>query len=94
MAYDAAVFLEAADEASAGDSPRFELLTHAVKLGDAEAMDRPHPLPKALVLLGEAALAEGRYALAYRMASRRLDISWSPRARRLLDALPPDLGAE
>ena len=40
----------------------------------------------------ESALREGRYELAARLARQRLDLSDSPAARRVLAALPPDLG--
>lgn len=92
LAFDAAVALEPEDEAAAGDTERFDLLVHAVRLGEALADGGPHLLPQAFTHLAEAAAAEGRYELAWRLARRRLDISYSPRAARLMRRLPPDLG--
>jgi tetratricopeptide (TPR) repeat protein len=94
MAYEAAVAMTAADADARGRTIRFDLLAEAVRVGDRLSGDDPHPVPQVFVLLAEAAAAEGRYALAYRMAKRRMQISWSPRARRVLDRLPPDLGAD
>lgn len=94
LAFDAAVALEALDADADGNTPRFDLLAHAVRLGTELAAGGPHLLPQAYTHLAEAAATEGRYALAYRMARARLDISFSPRATRLMRRLPPDLGEE
>lgn len=70
---------------------RFDLLAFAVRFGDVQSADK-HTVPQALVALAEEALARGRYVLASRMARRRLAISDSPAARRVLLACPPDIG--
>lgn len=74
-----------------GETPCFDLLALAYRLGHDPARDR-HTLPRALTLLAEAAAREGRFALAARLVDERLAISDSPRARRLLRTLPPDQG--
>lgn len=94
LAFDAAIAIEVQDAEAEGATPRFDLLSHAVRLGTELAAGATHLLPQAYTLLAEAAAAEGRYALAYRMARARLDISWSPRATRLMRRLPPDLADE
>lgn len=91
LALDAAVALEPLDQAEGGRTLRFDLLALAYVLG--KPLDREgHDLPEALPLLAEAALTEGRYELAARLARERLDLSESPAARRVLLRLPPDLG--
>jgi hypothetical protein len=70
---------------------RFDLLAQAVRLGDVPGADG-HEVPEALAGLAEEALGKGRYVLADKMARRRLSISDSPAARRVLLALPPDVG--
>ncbi|MDJ0976009.1 MAG: hypothetical protein QNJ98_16240 [Planctomycetota bacterium] len=92
LTFDAAVALEAVDKDAYGDSERFDLLVHAVRLGEALADGGPHLIPQAFTHLAEAAADEGRYELAWRLAQKRLDISFSPRAVRLMRRLPPDLG--
>ena len=91
LALDAAAALTALDAETEGRTPRFDLLSAAYALGKP-AEREGHDLPEVLPLLAEAALAEGRYDLAHRLARERLAISESPAARRLLLALPPDLG--
>lgn len=93
MAYDAALALEVLDRKTDGGTLRFDLLAEAYKLGINPA-DGTHARPKVLVLLAESAAAEGRFALAYRLAQERLGIANSPRARRLLMRLPPDLESD
>ncbi len=91
LALDAALALESADAAAEGRTPRFDLLARAYVLG--KPSDREgHDLPEVLPLLAEAALAEGRYELAHRLARERLELSESPAARRALLKLPPDVG--
>ncbi len=92
LAFDAALAIEGADEEAMGDTERFDLLVHAVRLGEALAAGGVHLMPQAYTHLAEAAAAEGRYALAWRLATKRMDISYSPRAARLMRTLPPDLG--
>ncbi|MHC5011105.1 MAG: hypothetical protein ACYTG6_09170 [Planctomycetota bacterium] len=91
LALDAALALEPADRETEGRTPYFDLLAWAYRLGDRPDLDA-HEIPQVMPLLAEAALAEGRYELAYRMARRRLDLSDSPAARRVLERLPPDVG--
>ena len=93
MAYDAAQALEVLTRKTNGSTLRFDLLCQAYKLG-IDPADGTHARPQVLTLLAEAAAAEGRFELAYRIAQERLGISNSPRARRLLMQLPPDLGLE
>jgi hypothetical protein len=90
LAYDAAVALEVLDAEREGDTPRFDLLVWVYRLGAIPAEDS-HSHPQAITWLAEAAAREGRPELAFRLATRRMEISWSPRARRLLMRLPPDL---
>lgn len=85
----AAEALEREDRETEGRTLRFDLLAEAYTL--ARHPDE-HRMPQAVALLAEAALRERRYELAYRLARERLTISDSPLARRVLDALPPDLG--
>lgn len=92
LTYEAAVALEAQDQDLQGDSERFDLLVHAAYLGEVLANGGTHLVPQAFTLLAEAAAAEGRYQLAWRMAQKRLGISFSPRAARLVRTLPPDVG--
>jgi hypothetical protein len=75
----------------AGVPERFDLLAAAVRLG-AGAESDAHEVPEALAALAEAAFTQGRFALAERMARRRLAISDSPAAKRVLLSLPPDVG--
>jgi hypothetical protein len=70
---------------------RFDLLAQAVRLGDS-AGGEGHEVPESLAMLAEEALQKGRYVLADRMARRRLAISDSAVARRVLLSLPPDAG--
>ena len=93
MAYDAAVALAVADRESKGDTLRFDLLAQAYILGRSPS-DGTHARPQVLTWLAEAAAQEGRFELAYKLATERLEISDSARARRLLMRLPPDLGRD
>ena len=78
--------------ADAKDLPtRFDLLAQAVRLGETPGGEG-HEVPEALAALAEEALGKGRWLLADKMARRRLAISDSPAARRVLLALPPDVG--
>ena len=86
---EAAEALRVEDRESGGGTLRFDLLAEAYTR--ARSPDG-HRLPQAVALLAEAALAEQRYSLAHRLARERLTISDSPLARRVLDALPPDVG--
>ena len=70
---------------------RFDLLAAAVRLGQP-AGGEGHEVPEALALLAEEAAAKGRFLLAERLARRRLAISDSAVARRVLLSLPPDVG--
>lgn len=89
--FDAAVALEPEDRATAGRTLRFDLLSWAYRLGNRPDQDT-HAIPPVVAMLAQAALDEGRYQLADRLARQRLGISDSPAARRVLDALPPDVG--
>ena len=93
LAYETAVALEVLDAKTKGNTLRFDLLSQAYVLGRNPA-DGTHARPQVLTWLAEGAAAEGRFALAYRLAMERLEISDSARARRLLMRLPPDLGSE
>lgn len=86
---EAAQALRVEDRESGGGTLRFDLLAEAYTR--ARSPDG-HRLPQAVALLAEAALGEQRYSLAHRLARERLTISDSPLARRVLDALPPDVG--
>lgn len=91
LARDAARALEPLDAERQGRTPRVDLLTQAYLRG--RPADREgHDVPEVLPLLAEALLAEGRYAAAHRLARERLALSESPAARRVLLALPPDVG--
>lgn len=90
LAFDAAAALEVVDAERGGRTARFDLLAWVYRLGAIPAEDS-HRYPTAITWLAEAAAREGRFELAFRLATRRLEISWSPRARRLLMRLPPDL---
>lgn len=92
-AYAVAQGMEAspAGGATPGAATRFDVLAVAVRLGERPGGEG-HDLPEALADLAEEALAKGRYLLADALARRRLSISDSPTARRVLRALPPDLG--
>ncbi len=91
LAFDAGVALEPQDLDSGGRTARFDLLSHACRLGAAFAQDGAHHVPAAYTHLAEAATAMGRYELAGRLVRKRLEISFSPRAWRLLKRLPPDV---
>jgi hypothetical protein len=93
LAFDAAHALEVVDPERQGDTDRFDLLAWAWKLGRDPQGGAPL-YPQTLVWMAEIAAREGRFALAWRLADRRLQISNSPRARRLLHRLPPDLGGD
>lgn len=91
LAFDTARILEHLDREQDGATDRFDLLAACLRLG-ADPAGGPPRFPQALVFLAEGAAREGRYALAHRLAMQRLEVSNSPRARRLLRSLPPDLG--
>jgi hypothetical protein len=91
LAFDAAAALAILDEEKKGATLRFDLLSLAYGLGQPEGQDG-HEIPQVMALLAEAALREGRFELAHRMARERLAISDSAAARRVLLLLPPDLG--
>lgn len=91
LVYDAAVALSREDRKTEGATLRFDLLSWAYRLG-RDVNGGGHKRPQILTWLAEAAEGEGRYELAHRLAQERLEISNSPRARRLLMRLPPDLG--
>ena len=74
-----------------GVPAHFDLLAAAVRLGEP-AGGEGHEVPEALALLAEEAAAKGRFLLADRLARRRLAISDSAVARRVLLSLPPDVG--
>ncbi len=91
-AYRAAAWRQGVPAANSEGVPdRIDLLAAAVRLGDLRTSDR-HAVPESLAALAEEALAHGRYVLAAHMARRRLAISDSPAARRVLLACPPDVG--
>ena len=91
LAFQAAQALEYLDGVEGGRTDRFDLLVTCLELG-RDPNGGPPRFPQALVFLAEGAAREGRFELAHRLATRRLEISNSPRARRLLRSLPPDLG--
>lgn len=91
LAADAGLALTDLDRAKEGRTPRFDLLARAYALGRIPEREG-HERPELLAVLAEAALAEGRYELAHRLARERLAISESPAARRVLLRLPPDVG--
>ena len=91
LAFDAGVALESQDLETGSRTVRFDLLSHACRLGTAFAQDGPHRVPAAYTHLAEAANAMARYELAGRLVRKRLEISFSPRAWRLLKRLPPDV---
>ena len=93
LAFDAARTLAFLDEERHGATDRYDLLAMAHRFGQDPAGGPPQ-YPQVLVWLAESAAREGRFELAWRLATRRLEISGSPRARRLLMSLPPDLGGE
>lgn len=93
LAFDAARALEHLDRVEEGKTDRFELLVKAHELGQDPNGGTPM-YPQVLVFLGEIAAREGRFRLAHRLGTQRLEISNSPRARRLLRSLPPDLGPQ
>ena len=74
-----------------GDATRFDVLAVVVRLCERAGGDG-HDRPEALSALAEEALAKGRFVLADHLARRRLAISDSPTARRVLRSLPPDVG--
>ena len=92
MALDAGGWARSLGADAPADLPTaFDLYAQAVRLGERPG-EEGHDLPEALTALAEEALAKGRYVLAARMAHRRLAISDSPAARRVLRGLPPDVG--
>jgi hypothetical protein len=91
-ALDAAGWVRSRGAARPDDVPEaFDLLGMAVRLG-ASPTGEGHQLPEALAGLAEEALAKGRFLLASTLARRRLAISDSPGARRVLLAVPPSVG--
>lgn len=93
LAYDAARVLEVLDTQTRGKTLRYDLLATAYRLG-RDPNGGPNANPDVIVWLAECAAREGRFELAYRLVQERLEISESPRAKRLLHKLPPDLGME
>ncbi len=93
LAYDAARALALLDRQTGGATVRFDLLATAYKLG-RDPSGGPNANPDVVTWLAEGAALEGRYELAYRLVQERLEISGSPRAKRLLMRLPPDLGED
>jgi hypothetical protein len=91
LAFDLARLRATLPADAKGLPSRFDLLAQAVRLGETAGADG-HEVPEALALLAQEALDKGRYVLADRMARRRLAISDSATARRVLLALPPDAG--
>ena len=89
LALDAAKAVTALDKEAEGRSPHFDLLVWSVRLGTEGGAQ--HPKPQVYVLLADAALRAHRFELAKDMAQRRLAISHSPSALRVLRQLPPDL---
>jgi hypothetical protein len=90
-AFEAAEWASTLGELSTSVPGRFELLAMAVRLGETGEVDR-HEVPEAVAALAEVALERGRHVLAASLARRRLAISDSPAARRVLLAVPPDVG--
>jgi len=91
LAFDAAQALAPEDDETRGRTLRWALMAWAYRLGNRPDEDT-HDIPQAIVRLAELAVRDGRYELANRLARQRLAISDSPAARRVLAALPPDLG--
>lgn len=75
----------------AGAPAPFDLFAAAVRLGETGGSEG-HLVPEALTSLAEAALERGRFVLAATLARRRLGISDSPGARRVLERVPADVG--
>ncbi len=90
LCYDAALGLAAEDARTGGRTLYFDCLACAYRLGRGPDRDT-HEIPQAIALLAEAALREGRYRLALRLARERLAVSDSPLAREVLRDLPPDV---
>ena len=92
IAYEAAGWSKSIGADRPADVPEpFDFYAMAVRLG-ASPTGETHEVPEAMAGLAEEALAKGRYLLASVMARRRLSISDSPAARRVLLALPSDVG--
>lgn len=91
LAFDAAQALALEDDKTDGKTLRWALMAWAYRLGNRPDQDT-HDIPQAIVELAQMAVRDGRYELANRLARQRLAISDSPAARRVLAALPPDLG--
>lgn len=88
-AYDAGMRRRAV-VSPADDLPSaYDLFAQAVRW--AETGTEGHGLPEALAALAEEAFEKGRYVLASALCKRRLAISDSPTARRVLAQLPPDV---
>ncbi len=80
------------DREVGGTSPLlFDCLAWAYRLGTGPNGDT-HGAPQAVAWLADAALEEGRFRLAARLARQRLTLSDSPLAREILRRLPLDLG--
>lgn len=92
-AYDAARRMRdvEGDAVASGGATRFDVLAVVVRLGERPGGEG-HDHPEALADLAEEALAKGRYVLADQLARRRLAISDSPTARRVLREIPADVG--
>jgi hypothetical protein len=90
-AFEAAEWAATLGDLSRSVPDRFDLLAAAVRLGETGEVER-HEVPEAVAALAEVALERGRWVLAASLARRRLAISDSPAARRVLLALPPDVG--
>lgn len=91
LCLDAATALRS-DHPSIQERPLYaDCLAQAYRLGRGPDPDR-HELPQAIAYLAQAALEEGRFELAGRLARERLRVSDSPLAREVLRALPVDLG--
>jgi hypothetical protein len=92
LSYEASRWVAALGDARPSGLPeRFDLLAAAVRMGETSDPEA-HQVPEALAAMAEEALAKGRFVLAERMARRRLAMSDSPAARRVLLRVPADVG--
>lgn len=88
-AYDAGLRRRALAGAAEDLPSAYDLFAQAVRW--AETGTEGHGLPEALSALAEEAFEKGRYVLAAALCKRRLALSDSPTARRILAQLPPDV---
>lgn len=76
---------------AASRSLAYDLLAEAVRRAMPRHEGEPHRSPAALLDLAEAAIEDGRFALAGRLLRDRAALGYTPRIDRLAAQLPPDL---